>query len=200
MFISIGDAMADASLHLFNAQWYLSQNSDVAAAVARGEITAQEHFELFGKTEGRSAGPLFNATEYLQGNPDVAAAVARGGAGRRSSCLGLNQRAIHAINARRARSSLASDLTIGTRHAVCCTGGAVTKRCGLRLVEAWRSRRNSCRGRRLGPDLCGWPASEVAILHLFMHAAGLQRRPEMEASAGSTSGVGPYASGCPAGI
>lgn len=70
--------MADASLHLFNAQWYLSQNSDVAAAVARGEITAQEHFELFGKTEGRSAGPLFNATEYLQGNPDVAAAVARG--------------------------------------------------------------------------------------------------------------------------
>lgn len=65
-------------LSLFNLTWYLDHNPDVAEAVSQGLIDAFNHFEQFGKAEGRSAGPLFNAQEYLANNPDVAEAVARG--------------------------------------------------------------------------------------------------------------------------
>lgn len=68
--------MADFSL--FNETWYLQQNPDVAAAVAAGAFTAQEHFALFGKIEGRSPGPLFDVQHYLLANTDVAQAVADG--------------------------------------------------------------------------------------------------------------------------
>lgn len=63
---------------LFNANWYLNQNPDVAAAVARGDITAWDHFEQFGSLEGRSPTPLFDPDFYLQQNPDVTEAVANG--------------------------------------------------------------------------------------------------------------------------
>lgn len=62
----------------FNLQWYLSQNPDVADAASRGVVDAFEHYETFGKVEGRSANPLFDPTYYLNSNPDVANAVARG--------------------------------------------------------------------------------------------------------------------------
>ena len=45
---------------LFSSSWYLQQNPDVAAAVEAGDFTAEQHFELFGKDEGRAPGPLFN--------------------------------------------------------------------------------------------------------------------------------------------
>lgn len=67
-----------AHLRLFNAEWYLAQNPDVAAAVDAGLLTAEEHFRLFGNAEGRSPGPLFDTQYYLTANPDVAAAVAQG--------------------------------------------------------------------------------------------------------------------------
>lgn len=70
--------MADTSLTLFNAHWYLSKNPDVAEAVARGELTAQQHFELYGKAEGRAPSPLFDTQWYLSQNSDVADAVAAG--------------------------------------------------------------------------------------------------------------------------
>lgn len=68
----------------FDEKSYLEQNPDVAAAVARGEITAADHWEQFGRKEGRKgayrATPMapFDAEAYLKENPDVAAAVARG--------------------------------------------------------------------------------------------------------------------------
>lgn len=43
-----------------------------------GHTTAELHFELHGKAEGRAPGPLFNPQEYLAKNPDVAAAVKAG--------------------------------------------------------------------------------------------------------------------------
>lgn len=63
---------------LFNASWYLSQNPDIKAAVQAGLISAREHFELHGKTEGRSPGPLFDPQHYLNQNPDIKAAVEAG--------------------------------------------------------------------------------------------------------------------------
>ncbi|MBB5217422.1 calcium-binding protein [Parapusillimonas granuli] len=63
---------------LFNPVWYLNRNPDVAAAVRLGHTTAELHFELHGKAEGRAPGPLFNPQEYLAKNPDVAAAVKAG--------------------------------------------------------------------------------------------------------------------------
>ncbi|NYT82751.1 calcium-binding protein [Alcaligenaceae bacterium] len=63
---------------LFNEKWYLDHNPDVVWAVKQGMFTAQEHFELYGKTEGRAPGPLFDPDLYLVQNPDVAAAVQRG--------------------------------------------------------------------------------------------------------------------------
>lgn len=63
---------------LFNEKWYLDQNPDVAAAVTAGWFTAYQHFELYGKNEGRAPGPLFDVQGYLDANPDVAAAVGAG--------------------------------------------------------------------------------------------------------------------------
>lgn len=65
--------------NLFDENWYLARNPDVAAAIEAGLISsAAEHFNLYGKNEGRSAGPLFNQSDYLSNNPDVAAAVEAG--------------------------------------------------------------------------------------------------------------------------
>lgn len=64
--------------NLFNADFYLEQNPDVAAAQAQGIITAYQHFLNFGLAEGRSPFSSFDADFYLAQSPDVAAAVANG--------------------------------------------------------------------------------------------------------------------------
>lgn len=64
--------------NLFNAEWYLAQNPDVAAAVRAGRISAQDHFVRYGMSEGRSPLSLFDPEFYLAQNSDVAAAVRAG--------------------------------------------------------------------------------------------------------------------------
>lgn len=66
------------AVDLFNEAWYLRQHPDVAEAVRLGLITARDHFESFGKFEGRSPSPSFNTEHYLAQNPDVKAAVDAG--------------------------------------------------------------------------------------------------------------------------
>jgi len=59
----------------FNATYYLQQNPDVAFAISRGTIgSALEHFNNFGRFEGRNPNAYFDVTYYLTANPDVAAA------------------------------------------------------------------------------------------------------------------------------
>lgn len=70
--------MSVTSSQLFNASWYLAQNPDVAAAVAKGLTTAEDHFLVHGAAEGRAPGPLFNPQDYLANNTDVATAVSAG--------------------------------------------------------------------------------------------------------------------------
>ena len=66
----------------FDADFYLANNLDVAAAVAAGSFgSAFEHFVLFGAEEGRAPNAFFDETFYLLNNPDVAAAVDAGAFG-----------------------------------------------------------------------------------------------------------------------
>lgn len=66
------------SPQLFNAEWYLARNPDVAAAVDAGLMSAYSHFMQFGISENRAPLSLFDSDFYLARNPDVAAAVAAG--------------------------------------------------------------------------------------------------------------------------
>ena len=59
---------------IFNEDYYLRENPDVAAAVARGDFESGfQHFQLNGVAEGRNPGEFFNVSFYLEQNPDVAA-------------------------------------------------------------------------------------------------------------------------------
>ncbi|AFY80093.1 Ig-like domain-containing protein [Oscillatoria acuminata] len=63
----------------FDADYYLAQNTDVAAAVENGSFfSVAQHFSLFGFAEGRAPSEIFAET-YLTQNPDVADAVTTGG-------------------------------------------------------------------------------------------------------------------------
>jgi len=62
------------TMNLFDAAFYLRHNPDVAAAVARGDTTAEQHFRTFGDAEGRSGNPIFDTGFYLATNDDVLSA------------------------------------------------------------------------------------------------------------------------------
>jgi Domain of unknown function (DUF4347)/Bacterial Ig domain len=63
----------------FDANYYLTNNPAVAAAIGRGEYSsALDHFERVGKVEGRNPSIYYDEKVYLDYNPGVAAAVARG--------------------------------------------------------------------------------------------------------------------------
>ncbi|MCT7961168.1 Ig-like domain-containing protein [Laspinema sp. D1] len=65
-------------IRFFDADYYLAQNTDVAAAVENGSFfSAAQHFSLFGFAEGRAPSKIFAET-YLTQNPDVADAVTTG--------------------------------------------------------------------------------------------------------------------------
>ncbi len=55
---------------LFDKQWYLRQNPDVAAA----GVNPLRHYLRRGAAEGRDPNPLFDSDWYLRQNPDVAEA------------------------------------------------------------------------------------------------------------------------------
>lgn len=63
---------------MLDSNYYLKMNPDVAAAVARGETTAEQHYNLYGRFENRAPSPFFDPVLYAQANPDVANAVRDG--------------------------------------------------------------------------------------------------------------------------
>lgn len=68
---------------MFNEEYYLKMNPDVAAAVKKGDYpNGKAHYDAYGKKEGRRAYPQlpleFNEGSYLTNNKDVAAAVKKG--------------------------------------------------------------------------------------------------------------------------
>jgi hypothetical protein len=64
---------------LYDNQYYLNNNLDVAAAVANGQFSSGfQHFQQFGQFEGRDPSVIFSNSLYLSQNSDVAAFVASG--------------------------------------------------------------------------------------------------------------------------
>ena len=64
---------------LFDENFYLNQNPDIAEAVNDGVFTSGfDHFVEVGIVEGRNPSILYNEAFYLANNPDVANAVATG--------------------------------------------------------------------------------------------------------------------------
>lgn len=59
----------------FDAAYYLRTNKDVAASVAQGFFTAEEHFLKFGASEKRNPNGYFDANYYVSKYSDVATAV-----------------------------------------------------------------------------------------------------------------------------
>jgi glycosyltransferase involved in cell wall biosynthesis len=59
-----------AASGLFDRDWYLAQNPDVATA----GVNPLRHYLRHGALEGRDPSPFFNTFYYLEANPDVAAA------------------------------------------------------------------------------------------------------------------------------
>lgn len=68
-------------IKLFDAEYYLANNPDVAAAIQGTDITAQDHYFLHGAAESLTGGTedgsrapnaWFNAAEYVAQNPDLA--------------------------------------------------------------------------------------------------------------------------------
>ncbi|MBA3922835.1 MAG: Ig-like domain repeat protein [Nostocaceae cyanobacterium] len=61
---------------LFDEKYYLANNADVAAAVAKGQVkSGLDHFLKYGEAEGRDPSIIFSNSLYLIENPDVATAV-----------------------------------------------------------------------------------------------------------------------------
>ena len=66
---AVRDYRAIAASPLFDAEWYLANNPDVAAA----KVDPALHYLRYGAKEGRAPGPLFDGRSYLQMHGDVAA-------------------------------------------------------------------------------------------------------------------------------
>ncbi|MBZ9566113.1 beta strand repeat-containing protein [Modicisalibacter tunisiensis] len=63
----------------FDAEFYLAQNPDVAAAIDAGSVESAEwHYVNYGAAEGRDPNAVFDTSAYLAANPDVADAVEKG--------------------------------------------------------------------------------------------------------------------------
>lgn len=77
-FLQFGAGEGRSPLSLFDPEFYLSQNPDVAAAVAAGLMTATEHFLEFGQGEPRQINPFINLGDYMDANADLADASAAG--------------------------------------------------------------------------------------------------------------------------
>ena len=69
-FRSIRDSILVKKSGLFDAEWYLEQNKDVAEAKA----DPVRHYLKFGWREGRNPSPDFDTKKYLEERPDVSAA------------------------------------------------------------------------------------------------------------------------------
>ena len=64
---------------LFDESYYLDRNLDVSQAVNAGTFTnGLEHFQQFGRTEGRDPSELFDTEFYLQSNVDIEVAFIEG--------------------------------------------------------------------------------------------------------------------------
>lgn len=115
---------------IFDEDFYLEFNPDVAAAVAAGDFSSGlAHFQRYGLQEGRTlVSPSFNEQTYLENNPDVAATVTAGdfssglahyiqfGAAEGRSIRPFNEEAYLTLNPDVAAAVTAGDFNSGLAH------------------------------------------------------------------------------------
>lgn len=72
-FSMTADAAISNNVHdiLFDWQYYYNSNSDVARAFGKNQTALRNHYEQYGKREGRAPSVLFNPKYYLQIQTDV---------------------------------------------------------------------------------------------------------------------------------
>lgn len=64
--------MSNSTFFTFNERYYLSQNPDVHFAVTAGMLASgYEHWQAFGRAEGRQSSPFFDVQVYRDANPDL---------------------------------------------------------------------------------------------------------------------------------
>lgn len=64
----------DMNAIIFDYKYYADNNPDLKAAFGYNEGALRNHWESYGKKEGRQASPVFNAQYYLENNSDLKAA------------------------------------------------------------------------------------------------------------------------------
>jgi len=115
---------------IFDEDFYLEFNPDVAAAVAAGDFSSGlDHFQRYGLQEGRPlVSPSFNERTYLENYPDVAAAVTAGdfssgldhyirfGEAEGRSGIPFNEEAYLTLNPDVAAAVTAGDFSSGLDH------------------------------------------------------------------------------------
>jgi len=115
---------------IFDEDFYLEFNPDVAAAVTAGDFSSGlGHFQRYGLQAGRTlVSPSFNERTYLENYPDVAAAVTAGnfssgldhyirfGAAEGRSGIAFNEDAYLALNPDVAAAVTAGDFDSGLAH------------------------------------------------------------------------------------
>ena len=70
----INDSPIDITNYLFDAKFYADKYSDLKEAFGYNESLLKQHYEEFGKREGRSASPVFDPVYYINKYSDLKSA------------------------------------------------------------------------------------------------------------------------------
>ncbi len=67
----INDTNIDVSGYLFDAVYYANRYADLKATYGTNAVALKEHYEVFGKKEGRGASPVFDPKYYVDKYADL---------------------------------------------------------------------------------------------------------------------------------
>ena len=73
----INDSPIDITNYLFDAKFYADKYSDLKEAFGYNESLLKQHYEEFGKREGRSASPVFDPVYYINKYSDLKSAFGK---------------------------------------------------------------------------------------------------------------------------
>ena len=62
---------ADLANYVFNYKYYADHNPDLFVAFGYNESALRNHWNAFGKAEGRASSPIFNVSYYVENNSDL---------------------------------------------------------------------------------------------------------------------------------
>lgn len=69
--IAVKEYSDDLPNYVFNARYYADHNPDLYIAFGYDETALRNHWNIFGKAEGRASSSIFNVKYYVSENPDL---------------------------------------------------------------------------------------------------------------------------------